>query len=150
MLTIGQAAPDFTLQDQDGQTHSLQALRGRKVVVYFYPKDNTPGCTKQACSFRDQFAELTARGVVVLGISPDSTASHRKFADKHQLPFTLLADPDHQVAEAFGAWGEKTLYGRKFMGLMRSTFLIDESGQIVHVWKKPKTDIHAEEVLAKL
>lgn len=150
MLTIGQAAPDITLEDQDGNTHSLHALRGRKVVVYFYPKDNTPGCTKEACSFRDQFSELTSRGVVVLGISPDSTASHRKFADKHQLPITLLADPEHQAAEAFGVWGEKTLYGRKFMGLMRTTFLIDENGQIVHVWKKPKTDIHAEEVLAKL
>jgi peroxiredoxin Q/BCP len=150
VLTIGQAAPDFTLQDQDGNAHSLQALRGRKVVVYFYPKDNTPGCTKEACSFRDQFDALTARDVVVLGISPDSTASHRKFADKHQLPFTLLADPDHQVADAFGAWGEKSLYGRKFMGLIRSTFLIDEDGQIVHVWKKPKTDVHADEVLAKL
>jgi peroxiredoxin Q/BCP len=150
VLTIGQAAPDFTLQDQDGQMHSLEALRGRKVVVYFYPKDNTPGCTKEACSFRDQFEALTSRGVVVLGISPDSTASHRKFADKHQLPFTLLADPDHQAAEAFGVWGEKSLYGRKFMGLMRATFLIDEAGQIVHVWKKPKTDIHADEVLAKL
>jgi peroxiredoxin Q/BCP len=150
VLTIGQAAPDITLADQDGNTHSLHALRGRKVVVYFYPKDNTPGCTKEACSFRDQFSELTSRGVVVLGISPDSTASHRKFADKHQLPFPLLADPEHQAAEAFGVWGEKTLYGRKFMGLMRSTFLIDEFGQIVHVWKKPKTDIHADEVLAKL
>lgn len=150
MLEIGQAAPDFTLQDQDGNTVSMRELRGKKVVLYFYPKDNTPGCTKEACSFRDHFAALRDQGVVVLGVSPDSTASHRKFADKHQLPFTLLADPDHAVADAFGAWGEKTLYGKKFMGLIRSTFLIDEDGTIRHVWKKPKTDVHAEEVLAKL
>ncbi|MFN3428394.1 MAG: thioredoxin-dependent thiol peroxidase [Candidatus Sericytochromatia bacterium] len=150
MLDVGQAAPDFTLSDQDGNPVSLSALQGRQVVLYFYPKDNTPGCTKEACSFRDRFAELSDRGVVVLGVSPDSVASHRKFADKHTLPFTLLADPEHQVAEAFGAWGEKTLYGRKFMGLIRSTFLIDEAGVVRHVWKKPKTDIHADEVLAKL
>jgi peroxiredoxin Q/BCP len=150
MLDIGAQAPDFTAPDQDGKPVSLRDLRGKKVVVYFYPKDNTPGCTKEACSFRDHFAPLTEQGVVVLGVSPDSEASHRKFADKHQLPFTLLADPDHAVAEAFGAWGEKTLYGRKFMGILRSTFLIDEAGVIRHVWKKPKTDVHAEEVLAKL
>ena len=150
MLDVGQAAPDFTLSDQDGNPVSLSALKGRRVVLYFYPKDNTPGCTKEACSFRDQFGALSDQGVVVLGVSPDSVASHRKFADKHTLPFTLLADPDHQVAESFGAWGEKTLYGRKFLGLIRSTFLIDEAGVIRHVWKKPKTDIHAEEVLAKL
>lgn len=150
MLDVGQAAPDFTLSDQDGNPVSLSALKGRKVVLYFYPKDNTPGCTKEACSFRDQFSALSDQGVVVLGVSPDSVASHRKFADKHTLPFTLLADPEHQVAEAFGAWGEKTLYGRKFLGLIRSTFLIDEAGVIRHVWKKPKTDIHADEVLAKL
>jgi peroxiredoxin Q/BCP len=150
VLDVGQAAPDFTLSDQDGNPVRLSALKGQQVVLYFYPKDNTPGCTKEACSFRDRFAELKSRGVVVLGVSPDSVASHRKFADKHTLPFTLLADPEHQVAEAFGAWGEKTLYGRKFMGLIRSTFLIDEAGVIRHVWKKPKTDIHADEVLAKL
>jgi thioredoxin-dependent peroxiredoxin len=150
MLDVGTVAPDFTLPDQDGHPISLKALRGRPVVLYFYPKDNTPGCTKEACSFRDRFGDLTDRGVVVLGVSPDSVASHRKFADKQQLPFTLLADPEHQVAEAYGAWGEKTLYGRKFMGLLRSTFLIDEQGVIRHVWKKPKTDIHADEVLAKL
>ena len=150
MLEIGQSAPDFTLENQDGERVSLHDLRGQQVVLYFYPKDNTPGCTNEACSFRDHFAALTERGVVVLGVSPDSVASHRKFADKHGLPFPLLADPDHQVAEAYGAWGEKTLYGKKFMGLIRSTFLIDEQGQIRHVWKKPKTAIHAEEVLAKL
>ena len=150
MLDVGQAAPDFTLSDQDGNPVRLSALKGQKVVLYFYPKDNTPGCTKEACSFRDQFAELKGRGVVVLGVSPDSVSSHRRFADKHTLPFTLLADPEHEVAEAFGAWGEKTLYGRKFLGLIRSTFLIDEAGVIRHVWKKPKTDIHADEVLAKL
>jgi peroxiredoxin Q/BCP len=150
VLDVGQAAPDFTLSDQDGNPVRLSALKGQKVVLYFYPKDNTPGCTKEACSFRDQFAELKGRGVVVLGVSPDSVSSHRRFADKHTLPFTLLADPEHEVAEAFGAWGEKTLYGRKFLGLIRSTFLIDEAGVIRHVWKKPKTDIHADEVLAKL
>jgi peroxiredoxin Q/BCP len=123
MLDIGAQAPDFTAPDQDGKPVSLRDLRGKKVVVYFYPKDNTPGCTKEACSFRDHFKPLEDQGVVVLGVSPDSEASHRKFADKHQLPFTLLADPDHAVAEAFGAWGEKSLYGRKFMGILRSTFL---------------------------
>ena len=150
MLNIGDTAPDFTLPDQAGTPVSLSGFRGRTVVVYFYPKDNTPGCTNEACSFRDHYAALQDQGVVVLGVSPDSVASHQKFASKHDLPFPLLADTEHAVAESFGAWGEKSLYGRKFMGLLRSTFLIDGDGVIRHVWKKPKTAIHAEEVLAKL
>lgn len=150
MLKTGDTAPDFTLPDQAGTPVSLSGFRGRTVVLYFYPKDNTPGCTNEACSFRDHYAALQEKGVVVLGVSPDSEASHQKFASKHDLPFPLLADTDHAVAEAFGAWGEKSLYGRKFMGLLRSTFLIDGDGVIRHVWKKPKTAIHAEEVLAKL
>lgn len=150
MLTTGDTAPDFTLPDQAGTPVSLSGFRGRTVVLYFYPKDNTPGCTNEACSFRDHYAALQEKGVVVLGVSPDSEASHQKFASKHDLPFPLLADTEHAVAEAFGAWGEKSLYGRKFMGLLRSTFLIDGDGVIRHVWKKPKTAIHAEEVLAKL
>lgn len=150
MLETGDTAPDFTLPDQAGTPVSLSGFRGRTVVLYFYPKDNTPGCTNEACSFRDHYAALQEKGVVVLGVSPDSEASHQKFASKHDLPFPLLADTDHAVAEAFGAWGEKSLYGRKFMGLLRSTFLIDGAGVIRHVWKKPKTAIHAEEVLAKL
>jgi peroxiredoxin Q/BCP len=150
MIDVGQPAPEFTLPDQAGNPVSLKALRGKPVVVYFYPKDNTPGCTNEACSFRDHWAALQEKGVTVLGISPDSQASHAKFAAKHGLPFTLLADPETQVAQLFGVWGEKTLYGRKFMGLLRTTFLLDEQGMVRHVWKKPKTAIHAEEVLAKL
>ena len=149
MIETGQPAPDFTLPSQTGEPVSLSAYRGKQVVLYFYPKDDTPGCTKEACSFRDHFAELTARGLVVLGVSPDAPAKHTKFIAKHQLPFTLLADEDHAVAEAYGVWGEKTLYGKKFMGLMRTTFLIDAQGVVQHVWKKPKNEIHAEEVLAK-
>ena len=150
MLEAGMPAPDFTLTDQSGQAHRLSDYRGRTVVLYFYPKDDTPGCTKEACSFRDHYAALTERGVVVLGVSPDPVERHQKFATKYSLPFALLADTDHAVADTYGAWGEKTLYGKKSMGILRSTFLIDETGMIRHVFKRPKTEIHAEEVLAKL
>jgi peroxiredoxin Q/BCP len=150
MIDVGQTAPDFTLPDQAGNPVSLKALRGKPVVVYFYPKDDTPGCTKEACSFRDNWQALTEQGVAVLGISPDTQASHAKFAGKYKLPFTLLADTEKAVANLYGTWGEKTLYGKKSMGILRTTFLIDEQGVVKHVWKKPKTEIHAEEVLGKL
>ncbi|MDB5098667.1 MAG: Peroxiredoxin [Cyanobacteria bacterium RYN_339] len=149
MLEVGQPAPDFTLPDQAGNPVSLKALRGKPVVLYFYPKDDTPGCTKEACSFRDHWKTLEARGIAVLGISPDSQASHAKFAGKYSLPFTLLADTERAVANLYGTYGEKTLYGKKSMGILRTTFLIDAEGVVQHVWKKPKTDVHAEEVLAK-
>ena len=150
MIDVGQPAPAFTLPAQSGGEVSLAGLAGKPVVLYFYPKDDTPGCTKEACSFRDNWDALRAKGVVVLGVSPDTVASHQKFATKYQLPFELLADEGHRVAEAYGAWGEKNLYGKKSMGILRTTFLIGPDGKVLHVWKKPKTDIHAEEVLAKL
>lgn len=150
MVEAGQPAPAFSLTAHTGETVSLAGLSGRTVVLYFYPKDDTPGCTKEACSFRDHWTELQAKGIVVLGVSPDSVGSHEKFAAKYQLPFPLLSDPDHQVAEAYGAWGSKSMYGKTVTGILRSTFLIAPDGVVKHVWKKPKTDIHAEEVLAKL
>ncbi|HEY9724436.1 MAG TPA: thioredoxin-dependent thiol peroxidase [Oscillatoriaceae cyanobacterium] len=150
MLEVGQIAPAFSLPANDGHTVSLADLRGKTVVLYFYPKDDTPGCTKEACSFRDRWSELQRDGIVVLGVSPDNLASHQKFAGKYQLPFPLLADPDHAVAEAYGAWGEKMMYGKTVVGIKRTTFLIDGEGVVRHVWKKPKTEIHADEVLAAL
>ena len=150
MIDVGQPAPAFTAPVHPGGEVSPASFAGKPVVRYFYPKDDTPGCTKEACSFRDNWDQLAKRGVVVLGVSPDTLASHQKFATKHRLPFPLIADPDHAIAEAYGVWGEKTLYGRKFMGLLRTTFLIGADGKVAHVWKKPKTEIHAEEVLSKL
>src|SRR5262249_20176691 len=130
MLEPGQPAPDFTLSDQDGQPVSLSSLRGTAVVLYFYPRDNTPGCTREACAFRDNRPALQKAGARVLGISADGVASHRKFADNFGLPFPLLADPDHAVCERYGVWKEKTLYGRKFWGVERTTFLIDPDGKV--------------------
>lgn len=150
MLQAGDAAPDFTLQDGAGSAVSLRDLRGRKVIVYFYPKDDTPGCTIEACGFRDQGPGLAGSGAEVLGISPDGVDSHARFAAKFALPFRLLSDPQHQVAEAFGAWGERTLYGRKFMGILRSTFLVDEAGRVARAWPRVRVEGHAEEVLAAL
>lgn len=150
MVETGQLAPNFTLPAHTGESISLESFRGKPVVVYFYPKDDTPGCTKEACSFRDHWEALGRHGVVVLGISPDGVASHQKFAAKYSLPFPLLADPDHAVAEAFGAWGSKSMYGKTVTGILRTTFLIGPDGLVRHVFKKPKTDIHAEEVLARL
>jgi peroxiredoxin Q/BCP len=150
MIAPGQPAPAFTLPANTGGDVTLAQHQGQPVVLYFYPKDDTPGCTKQACSFRDNWEALQAKGVVVLGVSPDGITKHEQFAAKYSLPFPLLADPEHLVAEAYGVWGEKKLYGKTFMGLMRTTFLIGADGVVMHVWKKPKTEIHAEEVLAKL
>ena len=148
MVEKGSRAPDFTLRADDGGEVTLSGLRGRKVVLYFYPKDDTPGCTIQACDFRDATPRFEGVDAVVLGVSPDSVASHAKFRDKFGLTFPLLADVDHEVCEAYGVWKEKKMYGRAFMGVERSTFLVDESGVIAEVWRKvsPKghTDMLAE------
>lgn len=146
----GQMAPDFTLPADDGSQVTLSQLRGAPVVLYFYPRDNTPGCTREACAFRDRLPQFKRRKVHILGVSPDSVESHRKFRDKFHLNFRLLADTDHKVAEAYGAWREKTLYGKRTMGIQRSTFLIDEDGVVRKTWKKVSVDGHDEEVLAAL
>jgi peroxiredoxin Q/BCP len=147
MLEAGKKAPAFSLTDQTGATVKLADFSGKYVVVYFYPKDDTPGCTTEACSFRDEHTKLSKAGAVVLGISPDDEKKHAKFVTKYSLPFTLLCDTEHVVAEKFGAWGEKSMYGRKYMGIIRSTFLIGPDGKIAKVWPKVKPDGHAEEVL---
>jgi thioredoxin-dependent peroxiredoxin len=146
MVEAGKKAPAFTLPDQDGKPVQLSAFKGKPVVLYFYPRDDTPGCTKEACDFRDDYSALKRAGAVVLGVSPDDSKRHSKFAAKYKLPFPLLADTNHSVAEAYGAWAEKSLYGRKFMGIIRSTFLIDASGVVVRVWPKVKVAGHVEEV----
>ncbi|NLA80268.1 MAG: thioredoxin-dependent thiol peroxidase [Chloroflexi bacterium] len=145
---IGDMAPQFELEDQDGKTHKLSDYLGTPVVLYFYPKDNTPGCTAQACSFRDSFADYRQKGITVLGVSKDSAKSHAKFQDKFSLPFTLLADVEHKVAEAYGVWVQKKFMGREYMGMERTTFIIDKDGKIVHILEKVKPQNHAEEVLA--
>jgi peroxiredoxin Q/BCP len=144
MVEAGSPAPDFTLPSDDGGDVSLAGLRGRKVVLYFYPKDDTPGCTTQACDFRDALPRFEGVDAVVLGVSADSVESHAKFRAKHHLNFPLLADVDHEVSEAYGVWKEKNLYGRKSMGIERSTFLIDEEGNVERVWRKVKAQGHAE------
>ena len=147
-LEEGSKAPAFTLATDSGEKVKLSSFKGSPVVVYFYPKDDTPGCTKEACAFRDRKDELQKLGVVVLGISTDDVASHVKFRDKYQLNFPLLSDPDHAVAEKFGAWREKNMYGKKSMGIQRSTFLIDASGKIAKVWKRVQVDGHDEDVVS--
>jgi thioredoxin-dependent peroxiredoxin len=146
MLEAGDRAPAFSLNDQAGDTVSSRALKGKWVVLYFYPKDDTPGCTREACSFRDEQAGLKKAGAVVLGVSKDSGESHQKFVKKYKLNFPLLVDEGHKLANEFGAWGEKSLYGRKFMGMIRSTFLIDPQGKIAKVWPKVKVDGHVAQV----
>ena len=146
----GDKAPDFTLAADDGSKVKLSALKGSPVVLYFYPADDTPGCTREACAFRDRAAELKKLGAKVFGVSPDDVASHVKFRDKYQLNFPLLADPDHQVAEKYGAWREKNLYGKKSMGIVRSTFLIGKDGVVKKAWKSVKVDGHDGQVLAAL
>jgi peroxiredoxin Q/BCP len=148
MLQPGTLAPDFTLTDKDGNAVALSSFRGRRVVLYFYPKDNTPGCTRQACAFAASFAEFERRGIVVVGISRDSVASHQKFADKYGLPFVLLSDPERVAIEAFGVWQEKRLAGKLGLGVVRTTFLIDEEGMITAVMPKVKPDTNAQEILA--
>jgi peroxiredoxin Q/BCP len=146
----GAPAPDFTLESEGGEEVTLSQFRGRPVVLYFYPRDFTPGCTAEACSFRDDYEAYEERGAVILGVSPDTTASHGRFKDKHALPFTLLADPDHKVADKYGAWGEKVVYGKKSIGLIRSTFVIDPEGKIARVISPVRVQGHSEEVLAAL
>ncbi len=150
MIEAGQPAPAFSLPDQDGNEVSLESLRGAPVVVYFYPKDDTPGCTKEACGFRDVYSEFEERGAVVLGVSPDDEASHVRFKEKYGLPFTLLADPEKDAAKAYGVWGERTMYGKKSMGIKRSTFVIDPEGTVAKVMRRVKPDTHAGDVLAAL
>ena len=150
-IEIGQLAPTFTLNDTDGEKVNLSDLKGQNVVIYFYPKDDTPGCTNESCSFRDLWDEFKKHNTVVIGISPDNEASHRKFVDKYNLPFTLLCDPDRNVMKTYGAYGEKTLYGRKMMGVIRSTVLIDAEGVIVKHWKRvSKAADHPAKVLDTL
>jgi peroxiredoxin Q/BCP len=150
MVQVGSKAPGFTLSADDGQTVKLEDLRGKRVVLYFYPKDDTSGCTTEACEFRDSWKAVSKAGAVVLGVSPDSVNSHVKFRQKYKLPFSLLADTDHQVAEAYGAWGEKSMYGRKYQGILRSTFIIDEAGKVARVFPRVKPKGHAAEVLEAL
>jgi peroxiredoxin Q/BCP len=147
-LKVGDKAPSFSLKNTEGKTVKLSDFKGRKLALYFYPKDMTPGCTKEACGFRDDFAELKKRGVEVVGVSGDDQALHQKFTAAYSLPFTLLSDPTHEVMEKYGAWGEKNMYGKKIVGVLRSTFIIDEEGRIAHIFRKVKTDTHSQDVIA--
>jgi peroxiredoxin Q/BCP len=150
MVEEGKPAPDFELTSDSGEHVKLSDFRGQPVVLYFYPKDDTPGCTTQACGIRDNYGAFAERGAVVLGVSPDEETSHVKFKEKHGLPFTLLADPEHKVADDYGVWGEKNAYGKTYMGVERSTFLIDSEGNVAKVMRKVKSDTHADDVLAAL
>jgi len=150
MVLVGEKAPDFTLPADDGRPVSLNGFRGKKVVLYFYPKDDTPGCTKEACSFRDNLARVTTKGAVVLGVSRDDAKSHVKFKDKYDLNFPLLSDVDGKVTTAYGVWKKKNMYGREYFGIERTTFLIDEGGKIARIWPKVTVEGHTDEVLAAL
>lgn len=147
MLKIGDKMPDFMVKDQDGNEVSSKDLLGKKTIIYFYPKDNTSGCTAEACNLRDNHEALVAKGYNVIGVSKDSAASHKKFAEKYQLPFTLLADTSTEMIQAFGAWGEKSLYGKKYMGTLRTTFIFDENGVLVEIIEKVDTKNHAAQIL---
>jgi peroxiredoxin Q/BCP len=149
-LKEGDVAPKFSVATRGGGEISLTDFKGQNVILYFYPRDDTPGCTKEACAFRDHFAEFKKKGAVVLGVSPDSVKSHDKFVDKFKLPFTLLSDEDKKIVEAYGVWGEKTFMGKKYMGVYRVTFLIGPDGKINKIWPSVKPEEHAEEVLAAL
>ena len=150
MLKIGDLAPDFTLVDKDGQAVSLSDFRGQTIVLYFYPKDNTPGCTKQACAFAALYGEFQKKGVAVIGISKDSVSSHQRFAEKYNLPFVLLADPERQAIEAYGVWQEKKMCGKVSMGVVRTTFIIDEDFKIAKIMEKVKPDTDAQEILSEI
>jgi thioredoxin-dependent peroxiredoxin len=149
-LKEGDKAPDFSAVATGGMEMSLSDFKGSNVILYFYPRDDTPGCTKEACGFRDQFAEFRKRGALILGVSKDPVKSHDKFAEKFDLPFPLLSDEDHKIAEAYGVWGEKKFMGRTYMGMQRVTFLIDGGGRIKKIWRTVKPEEHAAEVLAAL
>lgn len=146
-LKVGDKAPAFSLKNTEGKTVKLSDFKGRKVVLYFYPKDDTPGCTKEACAFRDDYAELQKRGVVVLGVSADDQKSHQKFTQKYALPFTLLSDPAHTMMEQYHAWVEKSMYGKKYMGVARITYIINGDGKIAHIFGKVKPETHSQDVL---
>ena len=150
MLSEGDKAPNFSLKSEQDQEITLDDFKGKKVVLYFYPKDDTPGCTKEACSFRDVYDEILEANAIVIGISKDNASSHLKFRDKHNLPFYLLRDPDHNVIESYGAWQEKKMFGKTYMGITRLTFIIDENGTIIKTYPKVKPDEHGEEVLKVL
>jgi len=150
MLEVGTKAPDFTLPDQNGNMHSLSEYRGKKVILYFYPKDNTAGCTKQACGFAERYPRFMEKGAVVLGISKDSVASHKKFEEKYGLPFTILSDPELVAIQAYDVWQEKKNYGKTYMGVVRSTYLIDENGKIVKAFDKVKAADNPEQMLGEL
>ena len=147
MIKIGDKMPQFEVVDQDGKTVNSQDLLGKKTIIYFYPKDNTSGCTAEACNLRDNYEAMVAKGYNVIGVSKDSATSHKKFAEKYQLPFTLLADTSTEMIQAFGAWGEKSLYGRKYMGTLRQTFIFDEDGTLVEIIEKVDTKNHAAQIL---
>ena len=150
MLPTGTQAPSFSLPDQNGRTHTLEAYRGQKVVLYFYPKDNTPGCTKQACAFGELYPQFTEKGAVVLGVSKDSVASHKKFAEKYGLPFPLLSDEGLEAIRAYDVWQEKNMYGKKTMGVVRTTYLIDENGVIARAFSKVKAEENPQQMLDTL
>ena len=150
MLKVGDKAPAFKAATDGGETVSLKDFKGKTVVLYFYPKDSTPGCTTEACDFRDSYAKFAGANTVILGVSPDSVKSHDKFKAKFELPFPLLADEDHSIAEAYGVWQEKSMYGRKYMGIVRSTFIIDEKGKVAEVYERVKVKGHAAAVLDKV
>ncbi len=150
MLEEGKKAPNFKLKDQNGETISLDSLKGKNVVLYFYPKDDTSGCTKEACNFRDEFPKFSKLDAVILGVSPDSIESHKKFAAKYKLPFSLLSDEKREVCEKYGVWQEKSMYGKKYMGVVRTTFVINEKGIIKKIFPKVKVDDHNKEVMEAL
>jgi peroxiredoxin Q/BCP len=150
VLEKGEKAPLFELFDSEGELHKLSDYSGQTIVIYFYPRDDTPGCTKEACSFRDNYQTFTEVGIEVLGISPDTVKSHKKFSEKYQLPFTLLADPDHNVCEAYGVWGLKKMYGREYEGVYRTTYIVGPEGEIKRVFENVKPTDHSQEVLEEV
>ena len=147
ILKINDPAPGFRLKDAEEREYSLEQFRGQRIVLYFYPKDDTPGCTKEACSFRDDYESYIRNRIVIIGISPDSTRAHKKFAEKHKLPFILLSDPDKETIKAYGAWGEKKMYGKTYMGLLRTTFLIDEKSRILKIFPNVRVEGHSQSIL---
>ncbi len=146
-LNIGDKAPSFSCKNEKGELVSLKDFKGKNLVLYFYPKDDTPGCTAEACDLRDNYQSFLSKGFEILGVSPDSEKKHQKFIDKHELPFSLLADEDHAVAEAYGVWGEKSMYGRKYMGILRTTFVIDEKGKLSNIIEKVDTKAHSKQLI---